>query len=105
MAPKIKMNYVMVPSEDVVAREIEGEIIIVPLTAGIGDAEDDLFSLNETGRAVWKLLDGAKTLAAIARTLAKEFDSPLTVIEKDVAGLMAELLKRRIVQVKNTELK
>jgi len=27
------------PSDDVVAREIEGEIVIVPLTAGIGDAD------------------------------------------------------------------
>ena len=37
------------PSEDVVAREIEGEFIIVPLAAGIGDMEDELYSLNESG--------------------------------------------------------
>ena len=43
-----------VPSEDIVAREIEGELIIVPLAAGIGDMEDELFSLNETGREIWE---------------------------------------------------
>ncbi len=85
------------PSEDVVAREIEGEIIIVPLTAGIGDAEDDLFSLNETGRAFWKLLDGKKTLAQIAKTLAEKYDAPPARIEKDILGLAAELLKRRLI--------
>lgn len=97
MVKKIKPNAVYVSSEDVVAREIEGEIIIVPLTAGIGDAEDDLFSLNETGRAFWKLLDGKKTLAQIAKTLAEKFDAPPAEIEKDVTGLAAELLKRRII--------
>ena len=50
------------PSEDIVAREIEGEIIIVPLVAGIGDADDELYTLNETGQAIWQKLDGQRTL-------------------------------------------
>lgn len=97
MSAKIKLGVCYVPSEDIVAREIEGEIIIVPLTAGIGDVEDDLFSLNETGRAFWKLLDGKKTLAQIAKTLAEKYDASPATIEKDVFGLAAELLKRRII--------
>ena len=92
-----KSGAVYVPSGDVVAREIEGEIIIVPLTAGIGDAEDDLFSLNETGRAFWKLLDGKKTLAQIAKALAEKYDASPDRIEKDILGLAAELLKRRLI--------
>lgn len=97
MASKFNLNAIYVPSEDIVAREIEGEIIIVPLVGGIGDAEDDLFSLNETGRAVWKLLDGKKTLAQIAKALFKEYNSSLIMIEKDVTGLATDLLKRRII--------
>lgn len=94
---KIDMNAICVPSEDIVAREIEDEIIIVPLVRGIGDAEDDLFSLNEAGRAVWKLLDGKATLAEIAKVLGKRYDSSLAQIEKDIAGLVGELLKRGII--------
>jgi hypothetical protein len=97
MTSKVKFAAVYLPSEDIVAREIEGEIIMVPLTAGIGDAEDDLFSLNETGRAFWKLLDGKKTLTQIVKALGKEYDSSLAEIKKDVAGLAAELLRRRII--------
>jgi hypothetical protein len=94
---KINMGDIYVPSEDIVAREIEGEIIIVPLASGIGDAEDDLFSLNETGRAVWRLLDGKNTLTQIVKALGREYDSPPAMIGKDVAGLVGELLKRRII--------
>jgi hypothetical protein len=43
MEPKVNLDAAYVPSEDVVAREIEGELIIVPLAAGIGDMEDELF--------------------------------------------------------------
>jgi hypothetical protein len=41
------------PSEDVVAREIEDDIIIVALVAGMGDADDQLCTVNESGRATW----------------------------------------------------
>lgn len=100
MKGSAKPDSVYVPSKDIVAREIEGEIIIVPLSAGIGDAEDDLFSLNETGRAFWKLLDGIRTLTQIAKALAKKYDALPAAIEKDILGLATELLKRRIISEK-----
>lgn len=85
------------PSGDVVAREIEGELILVPVAAGIGDADDELYTLNETGKAIWSKLDGHKSLRDIARELAAEFDADEAVIGGDVAGLIEELVKRRIV--------
>jgi len=100
MKVSVKPDRVYILSEDIVAREIEGEIIIVPLSAGIGDAEDDLFSLNETGRAFWKMLDGKRTLTQIARMLAEKYDASPAGIEKDILGLAAELLKRRIISEK-----
>jgi len=90
------MNRVCAPSADIVAREIEGEIVIIPLVAGIGDLEDELYTLNETGRAIWKRLDGKKTLGAIAKELALEFDGPIEEIERDVAGLVDELVRRKM---------
>jgi hypothetical protein len=89
---------VYLPSDDVVAREIEGEIIIVPLAAGIGDLEDELYTLNETGREVWRRLDGHRSLSTIAGELAAEYDAPLEAIQQDVHGLVTELLKRRMLR-------
>lgn len=84
-------------SDDVVARVIEGDLIIVPLTAGVGDSEEDLYTLNDTGRAIWDRLDGTATLREIAVALAREFDAAEGEVEKDVLGLVGELLKRRMV--------
>lgn len=91
---------ICVPSEEVVAREIEGDIVIVPLVAGIGDADDELYTLNETGQAVWRKLDGRRTLGQVAAALADEFDAPRDELEADVLGFAAEMARRGILAVK-----
>jgi hypothetical protein len=93
------LNVVYVPSDKIVAREIEDELIIVPLVAGIGDTDDELYTLNETGKAIWSRLDGKKSLQAVAEELAMKFAAPPGEIEKDVLGLMTELARRKMVVV------
>lgn len=97
METKVCLDTAYFPSEDVVAREIEGELIIVPLVAGIGNMEDELFTLNDTGRAIWKRLDGKKNLKEVVEELSAEFETSAGEIEKDVIGFVEELLKRRMV--------
>jgi len=96
MKQKVELNNIYVPSEEIVARVIEEELIIVPLVSGIGDLEDDLFTLNETGRAIWNKLDAKKILKDVVEELSVEFEAPPGEIEKDVIGLVEELLKRKI---------
>lgn len=92
----IRNDAVYAPSEDIVAREIEGELIIIPLVAGIGDMEDELYTLNDTGRAIWSRLDGRIKLSEIIVSLSQEFDAAAGEIEHDVLGLVEELAKRRM---------
>lgn len=96
MEAKVYVNKIYVPSEDIVAREIEGELIIVPLAAGIGDVEDELFTMNETGKAIWSKLDGRRSLKKLIQELTGEFEAPPGKIQKDVVGLLKELLNRRM---------
>ena len=97
METNVEFDGVYVLSDDIVAREIEGELIIIPLVSGIGDMEDELFTLNETGKAIWNRLDSQKSLKVLVEELSEEFEDPSDEIEKDVIGLMGELLKRRMV--------
>ena len=96
MATPSLLNAVCALSENIVAREIEGEIVIVPLTSGIGDAEDELYTLNETGREIWQRLDGKRTLKDVSRELTTEFESSTGEIEQDLIGFVEELIRRRI---------
>ena len=101
MEIKLTMDAICAPSEDVVARMIEDELVIVPLVAGIGDKDDELYTMNETGKAVWSRMDGEKSLRALAAELAMEYSAPPGKIEKDVMGLMTELARRKMIVISN----
>ncbi len=93
---KTTLTKIYKPSNDVVAREIEGEIILVPLVSGMGDLEDELYTLNATGMAVWKLLDGKRDLKSVVALLAAKYKAPTTVVARDVTELTGELLQRNM---------
>lgn len=99
MSDTLALGTVLVPSDGVVARVIEGDVIIVPLVAGIGDTGDELYTLNDTGRAVWDRLDGRRTLADVVSALAAEFDASREEIEADAVGFATELVRRGILTV------
>lgn len=97
MNTKFDLSKVYKISEDVVTREIEGEVIIVPLISGIGDLEDELYTLNETGRKIWEKLDGQKKLKEIISLLTGDFLDSDGELEKDVIGFITEMVKRKMV--------
>ncbi len=84
-------------NEDVIIREIEGEYLMIPITSGIGDMEDEMYTLNETGIAIWEKLSPEKTLEAIIDELCEEYDADQKEITNDVIGLIEELFKRKII--------
>jgi len=96
MDTNVSIDAVYTLSEDVVVRMIEGEVIIIPITSGIGDMDDELYTLNETGVVILEHLDGQKSLRDIVNKLSQEFDASAEEIAEDVIGLVEELLRRRL---------
>ncbi|MBN1913625.1 MAG: PqqD family protein [Candidatus Omnitrophica bacterium] len=99
MTVEIDLNKTYVPSEDVVARDVQGELILIPISAVGSNEEEVIFSANETGRAVWDQLAQKKSLKAVVEELSKEFSAPPDTIKQDVRSFLKELLKRKIVHV------
>jgi len=88
-----RLERIYAKSKDLVEREIEGEIIIVPLTSGIGDLEDELFSLNEVRRDVWARIDGKKPVSEIVKELEEIYETDREKLTSDVLGFLGELEK------------
>jgi hypothetical protein len=97
MSKKVSLSSKYIVSENVVARDVQGEFIIIPIASGVGGQEDEIFTMNETGRAIWDRLDGKRVLKNVIDGLSSEFDGPKEDIEKDVLGIMGELLKRKMI--------
>jgi hypothetical protein len=96
MYETVNMNSRYIISENVVARKIEGETILVPTTAGIGDLGEDLFTVNESGDAILSLLDGKRTLNDVVSLLSSGYGADEEELKIDVIGFANELFRRKI---------
>jgi hypothetical protein len=96
----VDIQEIFVASQRVIAREIEGELIIVPIEDGIADFEDALYSLNASGRRIWDLLSPESTVQTICNKLAEEYNAPFETIQADVVGLIKRLYKMGIIEKK-----
>jgi len=101
MKHEINLEIHYIVSDEVISKEIEGEIVIVPLTSGIGKLDESIFSFNKTGKKIWDMLDGSMSIKMIIDKLVEEFSASQETIESDVVALIKSLLnKELIVEIK-----
>lgn len=81
--------------KNVVAREIMGETVLVPL----GEANDfnGMIILNETAGEVWKMLPDAASTDDIVRELLEIYDVSEETLKCDVDEFLNELKKFEII--------
>ena len=72
---------------DLVTRDVAGESIIVPIKGHVGDLEG-VFTLNEVGAVIWRLMDGQKTVRQLMEAVRDEYEVEAAVAEKDVADFL-----------------
>ena len=101
MAINLNLKSICLPSENVIAREIGDELLIVPLVAGMVDGDDALYTLSPTAQMIWKHLDGKNTLQDIIEVLSLSFDEENDEISKDVFGFITEMNEYEIISVIN----
>jgi hypothetical protein len=97
MSAKTKLDQIYTISEDLVARKVQGELIIIPLSSSISKANEELFTLNYTAQAIWEKLDGKRTLSRITEELCREFSISKPAVIKNVLGFTEELYKKKMI--------
>ena len=94
------INDVVRVSENIVVREIQGEVLLVPITGGIGDADDKMFTANEGAREILSHTDGKKTVGDIISEICNEYNPEQhELIKKDVTGFVSELVEIGILEI------
>jgi|SRR6516162_2007136 hypothetical protein len=69
--------------EHVLTSKLEDESLLLDLTSG------NYFALNDTGLRIWELVDGRRSVAQIAKVIAREFD----LAAADAAGCAQTFLR------------
>lgn len=96
---EVKMNpEALVRSRSVVAREVAGETLIVPIRGKVGDLAS-IYTFNGTGSLIWKLLESPKTVADLVAAVSREFEIDPLVAEQDLASFVSEMKAVGLVEV------
>lgn len=78
----------LIPSPDALARELNGEILLLDLRTS------HYFGLTGTGARIWELVEAGESADAIARILTREFDADAAQITEEVARFLDDLVGR-----------
>ncbi len=73
-----------------VTRSIAEETIIVPIRSGVGDL-DSIYTLNEVGTSIWKMIDGTRSGEQIVEEISNEYDVEREQAAKDVFEFLGML--------------
>jgi hypothetical protein len=80
-----------------VTRRIADETIIVPVVGGVGDL-DAIFTLNEVGSHIWRLIDGPITVQQIVEEIGRAFDVQPDQAERDVPEFLDKLAEAGLIR-------
>lgn len=83
--------------DDVILREIAGEVFLVPIRGRLADLQE-LFVLDPVGEWVWQRLDGSSTLESLAEELVTAFEVEPPVAALDLEGFIGELAEAGLLE-------
>ncbi len=90
----MQLSDIIQASDDVVAREVSGEIVMLDLETGI------YFGLNAVGGRIWKMIEAqGQSISMLCDVIEAEFDAPRSDIERDIMALLSELTERKLITV------
>ncbi len=91
-------NNVFIQDENIICREIAGELIIVPVRGNLADMET-IFSIEGSAGQIWQQLDGNNSLADIRDSMLETFDVEEETINSDIVEFVDEIYNAGLVRL------
>jgi hypothetical protein len=86
-----------VRNREVVSRQIEGELIIVPIRRGVGNL-NSLYTLNAVGSVLWNYLADGHTVSEMVERVCEEFEVSEEMARIDIQQFLDSLVEERLIQ-------
>lgn len=81
-------------TESFVETEVDGEVVLMDIDNG------KFFSLEQTGRRIWHLLDEHDSVNKLTHILTSEYDVDAEQCREQVAQLLGDFQQRNMVSVR-----
>jgi hypothetical protein len=95
----VQSGQIFVRSRSVVSRVIGGETLIVPVRGNVGDLAS-IYSFNEIGSLIWKLLEVPQGLAELADAVEREYDVDGETARHDAERFLGDMLSAGLVELR-----
>jgi Coenzyme PQQ synthesis protein D (PqqD) len=86
-----------VRNREVVSRQIEGELVIVPIRSGVGDL-NSLYTLNPVGSVLWDFMTEGHTIGEMVSRVCDEFEVSSNQAQSDIQEFLDAMLAEKLVQ-------
>ena len=93
----ISLGVRFVRNQGVVARKIQGELIIVPIRRGVGDL-NSLYTLNAVGAVLWDFMKESHTIGDMVARVCDEFDVTASQAQRDIEAFLDSLVQEQLVE-------
>jgi hypothetical protein len=92
----ISVDVRFIRNHEVVARKIEGELIIVPVRRGVGDL-NSLYTLNPVGAVLWDFMNEGHTLGEMVKRVCEEFEVTAAQAQQDIEAFLDSLMQEQLI--------
>lgn len=82
----------VIKSEQVLARQIEGEMVILDLTS------EAYFGLDEVGTAMWNEMIQADSIELAYQSLLEQYDVEPETLRVDMQTLLQQLIEKQLLE-------
>jgi hypothetical protein len=84
-------------NQDVVSRNIQGELVIVPIRSGVGDL-NSLYTLNPVGCVLWEFMNDEHTVSEMVQRVCDEFEVTEAQAQPDIESFLVSLVAEDLVR-------
>jgi hypothetical protein len=95
--PAVLTDARFIRNQEVVSRQIEGELIIVPIRRGVGDL-NSLYTLNSVGSILWEYMTEGHTVPEMVSRVCDEFEVTATQAQADIHDFLDSMLQEKLIQ-------
>ena len=98
----MEMAAVFRHNDSLVARDLAGEKVIIPVRGKVGDL-GSIYTLNAVANDVWNLLDGKRRVCDVVNRLQLEYEVDPRTLAVDIQALIADLQQEGLIVADDTQ--
>jgi hypothetical protein len=89
----LKLDSVVIRSDEVVASDVDGEVVMMSVERG------EYYGLDDIASRIWHLIEEPRSIREICEILFPEYDAKRERIEQDVLAFFQDIHEDKLIRI------